>query len=204
MSVARRGRTGPLLTAFLLLSSCAGIDSWTPICPVRPVPTNRLSDVELRARIHFTIKSEDAHLEAIARSTPEELWIVGITAYGSRLFAVQQRGHEIRVDGAPSRKFEHLALWTLDALHRSIWIQAPENAGAGPVVSWKRENEHVTEWVDAGEQHREFSHARASAPVRIHYATPAATAPRIEVHNPWCGYDAVIAIVDSAGTPSSE
>lgn len=194
-----------MLTASLLLSSCAGIGSWVrpPHCPVAPVATAELSDVELRAHMRFTIKSEEAHLEAIARSTQGELRIVGIASYGIRLFAIHQRGQEIRVEGALSPKFEQLALWTLDALHRSIWIQAPTNAGDSPVVSWQRENERVTESNEAGERHREFSRARASAPVRVHYSRPAA-ASRIEIQNPWCGYDAVIAIIDSARGLSDE
>jgi hypothetical protein len=153
--------------------------------------------------MRFTIKKEEAELEVIARSTQGELWIVGIAAYGIRLFAIHQRGQEIRVEGASSPKLEHLALWTLDALHRSIWIQAPINAEAGPVVSWQRENERVTESIEAGERHREFSRARASAQVRVHYSRPT-TASRIEIQNPWCGYETVIAIVDSAKEPSDE
>ena len=194
-----------MLTASLLVSSCAEIGSWVrpPHCPVAPVPTAELSDVELRAHMRFTIKSEEAHLEAIARSTQGELRIVGIAAYGIRLFAIQQRGQEIQVEGATSAKFEHLALWTLDALHRSIWIQAPTNTRAGPVVSWQRENERVTESNEAGERHREFSRARAAAPVRVRYTTPA-VASRIEIQNPWCGYESVIAILESAGGPTGD
>lgn len=205
MAIAKFARTVSTLTACLLLSSCAGFTSWVrpPHCPVAPVSTAELSDVELRVRMRFTIKSEEAHLEAIARSTEGELWIVGIAAYGIRLFAIHQRGQEIQVEGATSSKFEHLALWTLDALHRSIWIQAPTNTRAGSVVSWQWENERVTESNVAGERHREFSRARASAPVRVHYSRPAA-ALRIEIQNPWCGYEAVVAIIDSAGGPSDE
>lgn len=186
-----------MLTASLLLSSCAGIGSWVrpPHCPVAPVPTAELSDVELRAHMRFTTKSEEAHFEAIARSTQGELRIVGIASYGIRLFAIHQRGQEIRVEGALSPKFEQLALWTLDALHRSIWIQAPTNAGDSPVVSWQRENERVTESNEVADHHREFSRDRASARVRVRYSTPAA-ASRIEIQNPWCGYEAAFVILD--------
>jgi hypothetical protein len=154
--------------------------------------------------MRFTIKSEEAHLEVVARRAQGELLVVGIAPYGVRLFAVHQRGREIRVEGASSREFEHLALWTLDALHRSVWIRAPADAGSDPVVSWMRENERVTESVVAGVRQREFSRAHTSATVQVHYAAPAAATPRIEVLNPWCGYDVVIAVVDSAGPSSGE
>ncbi|MBW2419928.1 MAG: DUF3261 domain-containing protein [Deltaproteobacteria bacterium] len=206
MSIASLVRTGPLLTASLLLSACTGIGLGVqpPNCPVEPVPTGELPDVELRAHMRFTIGSEEARFEAIARSTPQELRIVGISVYGIRLFAIHQRGVEFRIEGAPSRAFEHLALWTFDALHRSIWIETPMNAAAGPVVSWQRENERMTESVEAGERHREFSRSRTSARVRVHYTTTAAPAKHFEIRNPWCGYEAVIAIAGSGGEPSGE
>lgn len=79
----------------------------------------------------------------------------------------------------------------MDALHRSPWIHAPSDAGAGPVVSWSWENERVTESVHAGERRRELSRFGASVPVLIRYRERA-----VEIRNPWCGYHAVLALVD--------
>ncbi|MBW2377926.1 MAG: DUF3261 domain-containing protein, partial [Deltaproteobacteria bacterium] len=105
-------------------------------------------DIELRGRMHLSMENGEAHFEVVARRVPEELVVVGIAQYGVRLFAVHQRGREIAVEGAPSREFEHLARWTLDALHRAIWISRPSDPGAGPVVNWSWENESVTESID--------------------------------------------------------
>lgn len=184
-----------------LLVSCAGIGSWAlrSHCPVVPVSTaGHLDDVELRARMHFSTQNGEAHFEVVARRVPEELVVVGIAQYGVRLFAVHQRGREITVEGAPSRDFAHLARWTLDALHRAIWISTPSDPGAGPVVNWSWENEGVTESIDAGQRRREFVHPDASDPVVIRYLSPPAEAgDRVEIQNPWCGYEATLVVVDT-------
>jgi hypothetical protein len=200
-----------------LLISCTGIGSWIQHshCPVVPVSTaNHLDGVELRARMHFSMESREAHFEVVARRVPEELVVVGIAQYGVRLFAVHQRGREIVVEGALSRESAHLARWTLDALHRAIWISTPSDAGAGPVVDWSWENESVTESIGGGQRRREFAHPGASDPVVIRYLSPSAEAgdrveiqdhpspfaevgDRVEIQNPWCGYEARFVIVDT-------
>ena len=185
-----------------LLVSCAGIGSWIqrPHCPVVPVPTgDQLEGVDLRARVHFSIEDREAHFEVVARGAPEEHVGVGIAQYGVRLFAVHQRGREIAVEGASSREFAQLARWTLDALHRAIWIPRSSASGAGPVVSWSWENESVTESIQGGQRWREFKRSDASEPVVIRYVPASSAAgPRVEIQNPWCGYQVTFAIVDTA------
>jgi len=193
-----------VLTTALLLVSCGGVGTRfrPPNCPVVPLSRSELpDDLGLRARMHFTIDDRDVHLDVVARSLPEELVVVGITSYGVRVFAAQQRGRRIAVKDAAAREFEYLARWTMDALHRSVWIQAPPDAGSGPIVRWSWENERVTESVQAGERSREFSRSGASAPVLVRYREQV-----IEIRNPWCGYHAVFALVndDDKGEPFRE
>jgi hypothetical protein len=184
-----------------LLVSCAGSGSWgqRPHCPVVPVSTtDHLEDVELRARMHFSMNGRKAHFEVIARRVPEELLVVGIAQHGVRLFAVHQRGREIVVGEASSRKYTHLALWALDALHRAIWISAPSDRGTGPVVDWSWENESVTESIGSGQRRREFTHPDASDSVVIYYASPSAErGDHVEIQNPWCGYEARFVVFDT-------
>ena len=188
-----------VLLASALLISCAGNGSWglRPHCPVVPVSTiDYLGDVELRARMHFDVGDREAHFEVIARRIPEELVVVGIAQHGTRLFAVRQRGREIAVEAASSRASAHLARWTLDALHRAIWISAPSNPEAGGVVDWTWENERVTESIGAGRRMRSFVHPDASAPVVIRYGSaPTEGADLVEIENPWCGYTASFVVL---------
>ena len=190
-----------VLAVSQLLVSCAGFGSWVQRlhCPVVPVSTaDHLDDVDLRARMHFSMENWEAHFEVVARRVPEELVVVGIAQYGVRLFAVHQRGREIAVEGAPSRKFAHLARWTLDALHRAIWITTPSDLEAGSVVNWNWENESVTESIDGGQRRREFLHPDASDPVVIRYlSTSAEAGDRVEIQNSWCGYKASFIVVDT-------
>jgi hypothetical protein len=190
-----------VLGVSLLFISCTGIGSWIQRshCPVVPVPTGDLpDDVNLRAHMHFSIEDREAHFEVVARRVPEELVVVGIAQYGVRLFAARQRGREIAVEGTPSREFAHLARWTLDALHRAIWIPTQSDPGAGPVVSWSWENESVKESIHGGRRRREFERSGASEPVVIRYDPLSAGAgPRVEVQNPWCGYAVTFTIIDT-------
>jgi len=175
-----------ILGVSLLIISCTGIDSWIqrPHCPVVPVPTGDLpNDVDLRAQMHFSIEGREARFEAVARQVSEELVVVGIAKYGVRLFAVHQRGREIEVEGAPSREFEYLARWTVDALHRAIWIPTRSDADAGQVVSWSRER-------------REFARLGTSESVVVRFDTaPTEVGYRVEIQNPWCGYEATFVVV---------
>ena len=197
-----------LVAVASLLVSCAGVGSSIrhPGCPVVPISSSDLPDpLQVRTRMKFTMDGEQAHLEAVAGGTPEELVVVGIAQYGVRLFAVHQRGREISVEGALSRRFEHLALWTLDALHRVLWIRPPPDVEPGAVVSWDRENERVTDAREAGGRRREFARNGsdpAAARVVIRYSAARAgtsAIPRVEIHNPWCGYEAVVAVLEGEG-----
>ena len=149
--------------------------------------------------MRFSMDEQEAHFEVIARRVPEELVVVGIAQSGLRLFAVHQQVREIAVEGALSRESAHLADWTLDALHRSIWIPRPSDAEADPVVSWRWENESVTESIDGGQRRREFTHPGVSGPVVIRYPSRSAEAGgRVEIQNPWCGYEATFVVVDTS------
>jgi hypothetical protein len=66
------------------------------------------------------------------------------------------------------------------------------------VVSWSWENESVKESIHGGRRRREFVHPDASAPVVIRYLSPSAEAgDRVEIQNPWCGYEASFVVVDT-------
>jgi hypothetical protein len=153
-----------------------------------------LEDLDLRARMHFTFDGREVDLEVVARSSREEIVVVGMLNYGIRVFAVHLRDRGITVQDAASREYEYLARWTMDALHRSVWIHPPSNAGPGPVLSWAWENERVTESVQAGERTREFSRSGASEPVLVRYREQ-----YIEIQNPWCGYHGILALLGNAG-----
>jgi len=195
-----------VLLASALLISCAGNGSWGlhPHCPVVPVSSvDYLGDFELRARMHFGMDDREAHFEVVARRVPEGLVLVGIAQHGTRLFAVRQRGREIAVEAASSRASEHLARWTLDALHRAIWISPPSKPEAGGVVDWTWENERVTESIDGDRRMRKFVYPDAAAPVVIRYGPPPTeAADLVEIENPWCGYTAsfVVFAVPERGT----
>jgi hypothetical protein len=188
-----------ILGVSLLLVSCTGIGSWIQRadCVVVPVSVGDLpDDVDLRARMRFSVKGRETHFEVIARRVSEELVVVGIAQSGARLFAAHQRGHEIALEETLSRESAHLARWTLDALHRALWISPPPDAGAGPVLNWIWESENVTESIDGKRRRREFVRPGESDSVLIRYLPPAAEAgDRVEIQNFRCGYEATFVVV---------
>lgn len=195
-------RSSALLFTLLvapLVVDCAQPGWWKrPGCPVVPVSSRELpGDLELRARIYFEIGEpgeRDPRVEVVARAAPEGLTVVGIARYGARVFAVRQRERAIEVESATTAAHEHLARWTLDALHRTVWIQPPPDPGIGAVVSWSREGESVTESREVGKHTRVFSRSGAPEHVLVRYRERGA-----QVQNPWCGYRATIAFLDAPG-----
>jgi hypothetical protein len=191
-----------VLGASLLFVSCTGIGSWDQRadCLVVPIPVGDLpDDVDLRARMRFSVEGREAHFEVIARRVSEELVVVGIAQSGVRLFAIHQRGREIALKGNLSRKSEHLARWTMDALHRALWISPPPDAGAGLVVNWRWESEVVTDTIDDERRRRKFVRPGESDSVLIRYLSPAAEAgDRVEIQNFRCGYEATFVVVETS------
>jgi hypothetical protein len=191
-----------ILGVSLLFVSCTGIGSWIQRadCLVVPVSVGDLpDDVDLRARMRFSVEGRETHFEVIARRVFEELVVVGIAQSGVRLFAAHQRGREIALEGTLSRKSAHLARWTLDALHRALWISPPPDAGAGLVVNWSWESEIVTESIDGEQRRRNFVRLDESDSVLIRYLSPAAEAgDRVEIQNFRCGYEATFVVVETS------
>ena len=134
--------------------------------------------------------------QAVAQKRAEELIIVGITPYGTRLFELRQRGRRFTVEPDASVKIRIVATYALDALHRAYWIQPP-----GEATSWDQNGERVSESRDEAGGHREYRRTgwRTSfRSVTIVYddaaGFPGAQGAKIE--NPWCGYRATIILLD--------
>jgi hypothetical protein len=169
-------------------------------CPVAWVSSESIDPeaAALRARMELRIGDEEIHLEIIAENRPNEL-VVGLARFGVRLFAIRQRGVEVVVEGASTDELNRVAIWTMDALHRVYWIDAPPESSE---TRWSRAGEEITDSSVNGLRHREFalSGTDAGDPTRrvsIDYARSTAAsgdrAETVSIRNPWCGYEAAIA-----------
>jgi hypothetical protein len=180
--------------AVLFLSACSTLGSGSQLqnCPIRFTARSDLPEgIGLRGPVRLRAGGQVIQLDVVARSTADGIVIVGISEYGVRAFAVKQQDRSIEVANAVSREFAHVARWTADALHRGIWLNPPENGRSGPVVSWAWEDEQVTESTQVGDRRREFSRSGDSRLVIVRYKEQA-----VEIDNPWCGYQAVLSVVD--------
>ena len=56
----------------------------------------------------------------------------------------------------------------------------------------------MTESIDGAQRRREFALPDALDPVVVRYLSPSAEAgDRVEIQNPWCGYEASFVVVDT-------
>ncbi len=195
-----------LLAAF---SGCVGPVGWggwsdPSACVVVPVSTEALPlDWSLRARVKLTFRDQEVGLEVIARKTPEELVVVGISQAGSRLFAVRQRERELAIE-SHERALDPLAGWLMDALHRAIFIEPPVLGTGDRPASWLWAGERVTEqWGEDGLRQRVFTHGDESSNVgrvTIDYPAHSDALGAIQVRNPSCGYQAAIVVLERTGS----
>jgi hypothetical protein len=206
---------GALRIALLLLSlllGCANREppNGVPGCPVMPVPSQSLGDAaNLRAQVEIRSHQQKVGFDVIARSSGDELIVIGLSPHGTRLFTVHQRGQEFEVEPTSSSMLRHVALWIMDALHRSHWIESPSASPSDEVLDSDRAGEILRESTLGAGRRREFLRpppAPAVAGVTIHYAPPSAQGGTglIEIRNEWCGYDASIVILDERVTATKE
>jgi hypothetical protein len=182
-----------------LLSGCAGSGLvLPPHCPVELVSSEALPPgLLLRAKLRFSIDDESVALEAVAESSQQGLALVGIAPYGASLFALRQRGQDVSLESAASRKHRYLAYFTLDALHRIYWIEPPGGQGLAAPERWSWGAEVVSHRAaqDAAGGARRRVFARGHEAVAIEY--PGAAGGGIHIENPWCGYRAVVVTLDA-------
>lgn len=197
-----------LSIALLLAAASLGCANYGPglrgtPCPVAWVPSESIhpAAAQLRAGMVLRVGDEEIHLEVIAENRPKELVVVALARFGVRLFAIRQRGVEVLVEGASTDDLDRIAIWTLDALHRVYWIEAPRDSSD---IQWSRAGEEIRETSADGRRRREFSLSRIDDPTRrvaIDYARSAAASDArygdVSIRNPWCGYEADIVPIGS-------
>lgn len=210
MSVAGSRPHGLLWVGVLLfscLSGCAtGIPpTGEPGCPVVPVASQLLGDeANLRAQIEIRSHGKRVGFDIVARAHQDQLIVVGLSPTGARLFAVRQIDRDFQVEPTPSPMLRHVALWVVDALYRSHWIEPASAVQADTVRDTEWAGETLRESRSGDRRRREFIRtdpAPAVVGVTINYSPPPATdrSGRIEIQNEWCGYDASIVILDEEG-----
>lgn len=204
----RRASLGLALGALLVLTTSCGsvLGRWhAPKCEPALVPSGELGDVaDLRARIRLRAASTEIVLEVVSRRQGERLVVAGLTPYGTRVFALEQRGRAIEVDAADPR-LEVVALWTLDALNRALFVpveQPPRPDGGAVEFVWSGERVRETR-LEGRRVSRSFLRGEGSdVPVAsIQYAAPSGPdAPgSISIQNTRCGYEARLSVLDRSG-----
>jgi hypothetical protein len=145
----------------------------------------------------------DVGFDVIARRQQEELFVVGLALPGTRLFAVRQWASTLAVEGEVRLPMRAVAAWTMDALHRGLFIESSRVAGDGAPIRWVREGEEIEERSDRDRRSRSFRRvlgARDAAAISIDYRVDSNSSmgSGYEIRNPICGYEALVVVFDPA------
>ncbi|MCG8591435.1 MAG: DUF3261 domain-containing protein [Proteobacteria bacterium] len=176
-------RRASLALALFLAASC-GCQTWLsprPPCPGPLAPVAALAEGEgRRFRVRFGAETPGVRLDAVLRRQGDELVLAAFTPFGTRAFAVVQRGGQVETQAGISRHLGVAPVWLLDAVHRA-WLLDPARDVDG---------EEVVVGSDGSRHYRR--------PPRADAVTVAPVAEGVRVSNPWCGYDASLRLVESA------
>jgi hypothetical protein len=186
---------GLCLCALVLGCQSAGSGS-PPGCPVVPAePTSLSPDY----RGQGALRVAQTTLGFAVERDGDTLTIVGFTPFGTRAFAIRQKGTSLKVDDFVGERMGVEPLWLADALHRAFFIAEPNGAQvvrdsvdpAGPQARrWSWRDATVTDYFKPNGRRvaRQFNRGEIdSAEVAIIRYTDA-EGTGAEVYNPWCGY----------------
>jgi hypothetical protein len=186
-----------------LLRSAGGSDA----CPVSLVPSGDLPPgMLLRQRVRIENVEPAIGMDVIVQSRDGVLTLVGFTPFGTRAFALTQRGIQFELNDVAGRHLGVNPVWILDALHRSRFILPPPGEH-DEIQRWERDGEAIVRrpgTVDEPEL-RTFRLASSSTEidqtddrVLVEYSGPSRA--RVRVRNPWCGYDIrIVTSTEEAG-----
>jgi hypothetical protein len=166
-------------------------------CPVALVPSEALPQgMLLRQRVRIESAEPAIGMDVIVQSREDVLTLVGFTPFGTRAFALTQRGLETEVDDVAGRILGVNPIWILDVLHRSRFIAPPPAERGARIQRWERDGEAIVHSRGApGESEIRTYRLASSSPdpaktddrVLVEYSGPSRAS--VHVLNPWCGYD---------------
>lgn len=193
----------PLLPALLALAlgaaGCAHplLASWAVReCPGALRPTDEIED-GLRLRQQVRVSSGDgfeSSLQLVAEKQRGRLVLLGLNAFGGKLFSVIQRGVETEVQGLPPPAAEVPPLNFLFDLHRVHFLTVGAPAGGSGEVSAVVAGVRVSEHWEGGELSWRRFGPGDDDDVRVTFA-----GGRARVSHAACGYTSSIV---SLGEPT--
>lgn len=160
-------------------------------CPVKLVPSDRIAaDFRVAQHMRFTTAEGTMRVSVDAQKRDGRLEIRGTSALGTTAVELVQDGTKIRIDDASGRFMGIHPHLVLDALHRSLFIEAPGRWG----------NEEVAEsQPKPGERVRAFyaTDGDETGPLGVQITFEAGdpslgTRPTTRIQNRWCEYEALI------------
>jgi hypothetical protein len=172
-------------------------------CDALRVSSDRLAEeIDLHARVRMQIAGSEVGFDVIAQRRGAALHLVGLAVPGPRLFALRQQGETVDFVDTPRGAPRALAMRTLDALHRGLWVAPTEAASGGEERRWTAHGERVAERETLAGRSRTYlpmESGRAAPPISIEYRPDTGSGRPLgfEIHNPGCRYDASVVLIES-------
>lgn len=201
-----RGR--PLITALALaLAACSPRPSQPPDPSQLRYPGVLATPQALAERPDFLARQSlvghygerEVHGEVVVQKRGATLTLIGMSAFGSKAFVIQQDAEGVRSQEILPGSLPFPAEFMLLDVHRALFMGLPE--GTGAKRTGRREGEAVTElWADGKLQRRSFRRLdrRPRGTITIDYvggmAGPRPPA-KIVLDNQWFGYSVEISTV---------
>lgn len=205
----RRAMHTGLLVAIVAggLGGCASGRVWWrgDACAVVPVDVSALpAEMNLRARMRVVAASREVGFDVVVQRSvdAEELRVVGLALPGTRLFALRQVGRDFILPPETDRVMRSLAAWTMDALHRGLFVAPPSTVSTAGPIRWRYAGEMVEQEHTEDSWTRTFrpSAGKRNAPVISIEYRPDPDGSRAEeytIQNPECGYEAIVVLLGS-------
>jgi hypothetical protein len=169
------------------------------------------STAEIRAnfrldqRVRIRTQRGEIALRIAVEKRGSRLVLIGLNPLGAKLFTVVQMGSETLVESLPAAVVQVPPLNVLRDLHRTRFLGAdvaPDASGRAEAV---RDGTRVVEiWRDGALRRRSFTRVagRPRGEIVVEFDPPQrGAAPRAQIRNGWCDYDAAIETLAEEALP---
>jgi hypothetical protein len=182
-----------------LVAGCGGPPA-APRYPGELVPTSELDgpDFSVRHRIDGRRGQTSFGFEAVLEKRPDTLVLVALTPFGSRAFAIEQRGERLTHQSFVDEPLPFPPRFVLLDVHRTLFIGVSDRPLPDGEHERTRGGERIVErWRDGRLERRVFERLDADPPGTIAITFEPAVAPpalpeRATLRNGWLGYELTI------------
>jgi hypothetical protein len=157
----------------LLATACAlqhpqleeySVENPGELAPSDEIPGNFL----MRQNLRFAAGDREGSLEVVVQKHCDEILVIGLTSFGSRVFTIRQHGTEVSAESHVSGTWPFSPENVLIDIHRVYFLPTPSPPPTDGLREIRRGSELVTErWISASLVERSFRRVSGNPPGRV-------------------------------------